>query len=124
MGTFAEGIADLLEEIRDAGLSASTDSAKVNTPGVWLRVDDLQPLVRLGGARRVATTLHVVVQGQALDDAWEPLETHLDTVLSILNGYGGPSGPIIPTALQLQPSGTGLPAFAVPFAFRATTTEE
>lgn len=102
--------------------SSSTDPSKVQTPGVWVRVNQIRRS-RLAGGSDVDMTLFPVVGDTDWDTAYQVLLPVLDELLAVLNQIGGPTGPIVPTALVLQGSSTGLPAFSVPFTLHTTTEE-
>lgn len=113
---------DLLRA-KDRISSASTDPSKVQTPGVWVRIDNIDAGPLAAGAE-VDMTLFPVAGDLDWDDAWKVLLPLQDDVLAVLNEIGGAGAPISPTSLVLQGSQAPKPALSIPFTLHTAPEEE
>lgn len=102
--------------------SASTDPSKVHTPGVWVRIDAVNPGPLAAGAD-VDMTLFPVAGDLNWDDAWKTLLPLQDDVLAVLNEIGGAGAPVTPTSLVLQGSQAPKPALSIPFTLHTAPEE-
>jgi hypothetical protein len=114
---------DLAQMLTEAGVrSVSTDPAKVNTPGVWIKVDGIGDNLLAGVTIR--TTLYLIVPDQDVRRALTALAAMYNTVYPVLRSVGGPTGPIRTTGLVLPNSQTPLPALAAPLDLLTTPNTE
>lgn len=108
-----EQLAQLL--VRAGIRSASSDPAKVQTPGVWVRFDGVQ-LEALNGDATILTTLHLIVPASTFTTSQRQLSDLFNQVIDALASFGQqPSGATRPTAVALPANPANpLPALAVP----------
>lgn len=114
---------DLATLLTAAGVrSVTTDPAKVNTPGVYVKVEGIGDNLLAGVT--IQTTLYLVVADQDIRRALDALATLYNLVYPVLHGIGGPTGPIRTTGLALPNASTPLPSLAVPLDLLTTPNEE
>lgn len=113
-------LAQLLVEV-DGVRSANVDETKVQTPGVWIRVDGIS-LDTLAGLT-IKTTLFLIVSERDRPRALVELQTLFNKVMPVLRNIGGPTGDTTTAGVVLPGSQTPLPALAVPLDL-LTTQEE
>lgn len=100
--------------------SFSVDPSKVQLPGIWCRVDQLDE-DNLSGLT-VSTTLHLIVADADWDRAIANLAPLFNQIKEQLRALGGITGPSRLVGVTLPGSSTPMPALAVPFDL--TTTQE
>lgn len=99
--------------------SCTLDSARLQVPGVWVRVDQLQQEL-LTDSYTIRATAHLVVKGAEPSKALNALGDHLDALLPVLESVGYTGDPINLTGLILPGSSSPLPALAIPLALHIT----
>lgn len=101
---------DVAAQLVDAGVrSASTDPAKVNTPGVFIACGPIE-VTRLDGGQTITAQLHLVVGDNGVKRSRDALIELLNKVLTVVT----PDGPMTPQAIQLPKSPKPLPGLIVP----------
>lgn len=108
--TVPEQLAQLL---RGAGVRAAADPADVNTPGVWVTLDQALPLT-VGDDWDHQLVLYLVVPEAPYSMALKGLqELYQDVAAAGVT----PDGPVQPWALVLPGSPAQLPALRVPVTY-------
>lgn len=116
-------IDDLADMLKAAGVrSVTTDPGKVNTPGVFVKVEGLGDNLLAGVTIR--TTLYLVVQDKDVRRALTALADLYNLVYPVLHQLGGPNGEIRTTGLVLPNGQTPLPSLAVPLDLLTTPNTE
>lgn len=111
---------ELAGRFKAAGVrSVELDPAKVNAPGVWLRVDTLDQ-GELAGDVTFGITVHLIVPERGVRRGLDELGVLYNTVAPVLAGIGGPTGQVRLVGVQLPGSSTPLPALAIPIDLDTT----
>lgn len=102
-------VAELLALLHAADVDATANPGEVETPGVWVAVDEIRPR-SLSGAHELVCSAYVIAGDTDAMLALSRLGDELAKVRSVIT----PDGPVTTTAVVLPSGPTPLPALRVP----------
>jgi hypothetical protein len=106
--TFAP-VTALVALLKDSGLRADEDPAKLNLPGAWVTVDAIRGIT-LAGDIQLECSVFLIVGDRDYRRAYVKLADLYNTMATVLE----PDGPVTPQGVVMPGTSTALPALRVP----------
>lgn len=108
--TAVDDLVDTLKAALDSD-NVTVDPARLNLPGVLVKLDGIDFDLLAGAAHTITTRLYLIVGDAPRRVALDRLADLLDDVLTVVD----PTGRVLLQDVVLPTSGTPMPALVVPF---------